>query len=102
LDIFSTYGAIGPNLKRNGTTGYIIVLHYATGFKKISLQGLGTRFEAKNCISEPCPQEAYRDISLKHPVLPHLTIHKNHENKRLTKISGLQYKPGGTTKFCIE
>jgi hypothetical protein len=30
--------------------------------KYIPSKDLGTRFEARNCISEPCPQAPYRDI----------------------------------------
>jgi hypothetical protein len=31
-------------------------------FKNVPVRLLGTRFEARNCISEPCPQEPNRDI----------------------------------------
>jgi hypothetical protein len=32
------------------------------GVQKLPRKAPGTRFEAGNCISEPCPQEPYRDI----------------------------------------
>jgi hypothetical protein len=47
------------------------ILHFGKiyrWFKKVPVNLLGTRFEARNYISEPGPQEAYRDI-FNHPVL---------------------------------
>jgi hypothetical protein len=37
-------------------------LHVHGITKNVPVRLLGTRFETKNCISEPCPQEPYRDI----------------------------------------
>jgi hypothetical protein len=37
------------------------------GISKNTVRLLGTRFKARNCICEPCPQEPYRDV-FKYPV----------------------------------
>jgi hypothetical protein len=37
--------------------------------KNVPLRLLVTRFEARNCIGDPGPQELYQDIFLKHPMI---------------------------------
>jgi hypothetical protein len=38
-------------------------------FENVPVWLLGTRFKARNCISEPGPQDPYREIFLKRPAV---------------------------------
>jgi hypothetical protein len=49
---------------------FFCVRSYTGYFNEIPVRLLGTRFEARNWISEPGPQEPYRDIFLSLSLLP--------------------------------
>jgi hypothetical protein len=52
-----------------------IVRHSRTHYNRV-----GTWFEARNCISEPGPQEPYRDIFYKHHVERHMKMSRQYGN----------------------
>jgi hypothetical protein len=49
---------------------------------------LETRFEARNCISEPCPQEPYRDIFFQSIVIATRLIETEQITNENLKLKG--------------
>jgi hypothetical protein len=61
--IFSEFSVkIKVGLSNLGGGGRVGCQQILPCLQVVSKKFLGTRFEARNCISEPCPQEPYRDI----------------------------------------
>jgi hypothetical protein len=49
--------------------------------KSVPVRLLGTRFEAGNCISEPGPEEPYKDIFFRKISLKQLLFYRVFQNK---------------------